>query len=174
MNQKLVLFAHPYFEHSQTNVRLVQAYQNCENVTFRDLYEEYPDFNIQAFRERKRLVAYDTFIIHFPLIWFGMPPLLKLWIDEVFDFKWLTEYKNDNPISGKNAYIVVTVGGTKFAYSEEGRYEMEVQDYLRTLTECIKIAEMKLEDFIVIYNADNLTPLELEQHYSELRNIVIK
>jgi len=87
LEKTLVLFAHPYFEHSTTNIRLLECYQAMENITFRDLYQDYPDFHIQPFRERKRIVEYDRIIFHFPIIWFGLPPLLKLWIDEVFDMR---------------------------------------------------------------------------------------
>ena len=105
MKKTLVLFAHPYFEHSTTNVRLLECYEAMDHVTVRDLYEDYPDFHIQPFRERKRIVEYQRIIFHFPIIWFGLPPLLKLWIDEVFDMRWITE-TGLNILSGKDALIV--------------------------------------------------------------------
>lgn len=100
MKKTLVVFAHPYLEHSNSNVELINFYVRHQHYTLRDLYEEYPDFHIAAFRERKRLANYDRFIFQFPLIWFGMPPLLRLWIDEVFDRDWLQPGKY-NPLENK-------------------------------------------------------------------------
>lgn len=49
-------------------------------------------------------MVYDTIIFHFPMIWFGMPPLLKLWIDEVFDMKWLSGL-DTSPVKGKKPIL---------------------------------------------------------------------
>lgn len=171
MNKTLVLFAHPYFEHSQTNARLIQAYQNLEQITFRDLYEDYPDFNIAAFKERKRLVVYDTLIFHFPLIWFGMPPLLKLWIDEVFDMKWITDEHSFNPLNSMKAHIIVTAGGTEQAFSKEGLYRHSVQDYMITLEQSLAINNISVEEIVTIHNADKLTYQELEDYYQQIRTL---
>ncbi|WKS94845.1 hypothetical protein [Riemerella columbina] len=50
MKKTLVLFAHPFLEHSVFNAQVIEVYQGVEGLTFRDLYEEYPDFHIAAFR----------------------------------------------------------------------------------------------------------------------------
>lgn len=100
MKKTLVVFAHPYLEHSNSNAELINFYVRHQHFTLRDIYEEYPNFHIAAFRERKRIKNYDRFIFQFPLIWFGMPPLLKLWIDEVFDRDWLKE-DHHNPLEEK-------------------------------------------------------------------------
>ena len=50
-NKILILFSHPLFEKSQANKALVDNIPKSENITFHDLYEEYPDFDISR-RER--------------------------------------------------------------------------------------------------------------------------
>lgn len=172
MDKTLVIFAHPYFEYSKANIRLIEAYQNIENVTFRDLYEEYPDFNIAAFKERKRLMVYDTIIFHFPMIWFGMPPLLKLWIDEVFDMKWLSD-SDTSPVKGKKAYIVLTTGGSQNAYTPNGIYGNPAEDYIKTLTQSLKINHVSVEDIIIIYNSDQLSDHELDHQYKNIRKLAL-
>jgi len=172
LNKTLVIFAHPYFEHSKANIRLIQAYQNIEHVTVRDLYEEYPDFNIAAFKERKRLMVYDTIIFHFPMIWFGMPPLLKLWIDEVFDMKWVSE-QDSSPVNGKKAYIVLTAGGSQTAFSPDGIYENPAEDYIKTLVQSLKINNISVEQVITIYNSDKLSQQELNDYYQNIRKLAL-
>jgi len=46
MNKILILFAHPRFEKSKTNRALLQNIEQRQGVTLNDLYEQYPDFNI--------------------------------------------------------------------------------------------------------------------------------
>ncbi len=163
----MVLFAHPYFEHSTTNVRLLECYDELDNVTFRDLYEDYPDFHIQPFRERKRIVEYDRIIFHFPIIWFGLPPLLKLWIDEVFDMRWVSE-NGINILSGKDALIITSVGGREVNYTKEGKYETEVEELLSGLKVSLKVNNINLKKIHIIYNADNLNDTELNLLSEEL------
>ena len=42
MKKTLVIFAHPHFEYSHSNVELIKAYDGFEELDFKDLYEEYP------------------------------------------------------------------------------------------------------------------------------------
>ncbi|RKE87701.1 glutathione-regulated potassium-efflux system ancillary protein KefG [Epilithonimonas arachidiradicis] len=167
----MVLFAHPYFEHSTTNVRLLECYNDLDNVTFRDLYEDYPDFHIQPFRERKRIVEYERIIFHFPIIWFGLPPLLKLWIDEVFDMRWISE-SGLNILSGKDAIIITTVGGRENNYTLEGKYKTGVEELLTGLKVSLDVNNIELKKLHIIYNADNLEDQELDLLCNELYNIL--
>ncbi|MFC0344761.1 NAD(P)H-dependent oxidoreductase [Epilithonimonas hispanica] len=167
MKNILVLFAHPYFEHSTTNVRLLECYDDLDNITFRDLYQDYPDFHIQPFRERKRIVQYDRIIFHFPIIWFGLPPLLKLWIDEVFDMRWISE-SGINILSGKDALIITSVGGRESNYTQEGKYGTGVEELLSGLKVSLHVNNINLKKIHIIYNADNLNETELNLLSQEL------
>ncbi len=167
-----MLFAHPYYEHSTANVQLIDCYRNNPNITFRDLYEDYPDFHIQPFRERKRIVNYERLIFHFPLIWFGMPPLLKLWIDEVFDMKWLS-HDSENPLIGKEAVIVVTAGGSEDNYSENGRYHYTMSQLLVALKLSLEINDISLLEELCIYDADDL-PQDKIKPYSEILKKILQ
>jgi NAD(P)H dehydrogenase (quinone) len=66
----------------------------------------------------------DTLILQFPLWWFGLPAMLKGWIDRVFvsggrvygGGKWY-----DNGVfAGKRAMCALTIGGPASMYSEHG------------------------------------------------------
>lgn len=171
MKKTLVIFAHPYFEHSTTNVRLLECYKDLDNVTFRDLYEDYPDFHIQPFRERKRIVDYDRIVFHFPIIWFGLPPLLKLWIDEVFDMRWVSE-NGINILSGKDALIITSVGGSENNYSKDGKYKTSAEALLTGLCVSLDINNIDLKKIHIIYNADNLDDHQLDFSCKQLTQIL--
>ena len=52
-NKILILFAHPLFEKSQVNKILVENIPASSNITFHDLYEEYPEFDVDIKKEQE-------------------------------------------------------------------------------------------------------------------------
>jgi glutathione-regulated potassium-efflux system ancillary protein KefG len=65
-NKILILFAHPLFEKSNANDVLVKSIPNSANITFHDLYENYPNFDIDIRREQELLSRHDIIIWHHP------------------------------------------------------------------------------------------------------------
>jgi len=65
----LILFAHPNYESSRVNHRLIKAARTLPNVTIRDLYELYPDFNIDIVEEQEILFGHEIVIWHHPFYW---------------------------------------------------------------------------------------------------------
>ena len=51
MARVLILFAHPALEKSRVHRRLVREISDDPGLTFHDLYEAYPDFNVDVARE---------------------------------------------------------------------------------------------------------------------------
>ena len=84
----LIIFAHPRFEKSAINSMLVKSIPDLPEITFHDLYEKYPDFNIDIEHEKKLLVEHQVIIWQHPFYWYSAPPLLKQWIDLVLEFGW--------------------------------------------------------------------------------------
>ncbi|MRM82404.1 NAD(P)H-dependent oxidoreductase [Riemerella anatipestifer] len=167
VEKTLVLFAHPFLEYSVFNAHLISFYQDRENVTFRDLYEEYPNFHIAAFRERKRIKNYDKLIFQFPLIWLGIPPLLNLWLSEVLDMKWLSK-QNENPLAGKKAMIIVSAGGSENSYTKSGMYEKPIEDFILPLTKSLETLGVSVEKTICVYAAKQKKIEEVNEIQQEI------
>lgn len=167
LKKTLVIFAHPYLEHSNSNRELINFYERHQHYTFRDLYELYPDFHIAAFRERKRMYNYDRIIFQFPIIWFGMPPLLRLWIDEVFDRDWLKHPEN-NPLLNKEVIILVTTGGKEQAFSKDGAYGYTVEEFISGLLASLKVFGANITAMKVVYESHRLTKKEIIKEKQEL------
>jgi NAD(P)H dehydrogenase (quinone) len=78
--------------------------------------------------EQQKLLAADAVIFHFPLWWFGMPAILKGWIDRVFAYGLAYGYKGagnryrygGGAFKGKRALLNVAVGGPEEDYSPRG------------------------------------------------------
>ncbi|MGA9212226.1 NAD(P)H-dependent oxidoreductase [Kaistella sp.] len=163
MKKTLAIFAHPYFEYSTTNIELIKAYETSDLLIFKDLYEEYPDFHIATFKERKRIREYERLVFHFPLIWFGLPPLLRLWIDEVFDMSWKAENENDHPLMNKDAIIIVTIGAKKENYQKGGLYETTIEELMKPLTLCLQVTGIEVKEIIAVYESDDLEEAALKR-----------
>ncbi|XP_043937208.1 NAD(P)H dehydrogenase [quinone] 1-like [Protopterus annectens] len=74
-------------------------------------------------KEQNKLLAADLVIFQFPIFWFGMPAIMKGWIDRVFTrgfaYTFQTMYDN-GPFQKKRAVISVTTGGIQSMYSSKG------------------------------------------------------
>ncbi|AVS67043.1 NAD(P)H dehydrogenase [Paracidovorax avenae] len=82
-------------------------------------------------REQEKLLWADALILQFPLWWFGMPALLKGWVDRVYacgfaygvgehsDTHWGDRY-GEGTLAGKRAMLVVTAGGWESHYGPRG------------------------------------------------------
>jgi putative NADPH-quinone reductase len=79
----LVLYAHPAPQRSPLSRRLAETARAVPGVALQDLYELYPDFDIDADRERSLLQAAHLVVLLHPIRWYGMPSMLKEWMDVV-------------------------------------------------------------------------------------------
>lgn len=78
--------------------------------------------------EQRKLISADAVIFHFPLWWFGVPAILKGWIDRVYAYGFAYGYKGegnryrygDGILKGKRAVLSVMVGGLAEDYSPRG------------------------------------------------------
>jgi glutathione-regulated potassium-efflux system ancillary protein KefG len=128
----LILFAHPLFEKSNANDALVQYIPDSPNITFHDLYQEYPEFDIDMKREQELLWNHDIIIWHHPMYWYSCPPLLKQWIDIVLEHGWAYG-KDGYALKDKLLLQCITTGGRKENYSSTGRDRFTIPQLLETL-----------------------------------------
>jgi multimeric flavodoxin WrbA len=76
----------------------------------------------------EKILAADAVILQFPLWWFGMPAILKGWIDRVYAYGFAYGYKGvgnrfrygDGALKGKRAMLSVMCGGPEQDYSPRG------------------------------------------------------
>jgi len=89
-----------------------------------------------------------------------MPPLLRLWIDEVFDRNWLNEGE-ENPLENKEVYIVVTTGGKERSFSKEGTYQYTIDELISGLIVSLKVFKANIKDIVIVYEANKLSKKEI-------------
>lgn len=54
----------------------------------RDMYDLYPDFQIDVAAAQASLEATDRIVLQFPIYWYQTPALMKQWFDAVFEYGW--------------------------------------------------------------------------------------
>lgn len=111
----LVLTAHPQMEQSRTNRRLMRAAAGRDGVVVRDLYALYPDYLIDVEAEQRCLAQARLVVWQHPIHWYGMPPLMKLWLDDVLAFGWAYG-PGGTALRGKDLWLVATTGGPEDSY----------------------------------------------------------
>jgi NAD(P)H dehydrogenase (quinone) len=78
--------------------------------------------------EQAKLLAADAVVFQFPLWWFGMPAIMKGWIERVFAFGLAYGYEGagnryrygEGGLAGKRAMLSVTMGGPASDYAPRG------------------------------------------------------
>jgi len=78
--------------------------------------------------EQAKLMSADAVILQFPLWWFGVPAILKGWIERVYAFGFGYGYKNgtnehrygEGALKGKRALVQVATGGPEADYGPRG------------------------------------------------------
>jgi putative NADPH-quinone reductase len=98
--------------------RQLQAVAAPGRIEVRDLYALYPDYLIDIAAEQTALAAAKLVVWQHPIHWYGMPPLLKLWLDDVLAFGWA--YGPDGTaVRGKDLWLAATTGGPEDSYRPE-------------------------------------------------------
>ncbi|XP_043937207.1 NAD(P)H dehydrogenase [quinone] 1-like [Protopterus annectens] len=73
--------------------------------------------------EQKKLLCADLVVFQFPFYWFGMPAIMKGWVERVFlpGFAYTFQSMYDNGhFKNKKALLSITTGGTSTMYSPQG------------------------------------------------------
>ena len=148
----LILFAHPAFEKSRAHRALLSAPEGLAHVTVNDLYEHYPNFQIDVAREQKLLADHDRIVLQHPLYWYSTPALIKEWFDTVLEYGWAYG-KNGNALHGKSMAIVTTTGGGEDAYGPEGYNHYTVPELLRPVEQTAKLCGMRFEEPLIFFGA---------------------
>jgi glutathione-regulated potassium-efflux system ancillary protein KefF len=159
----LVLAAHPHVEHSRVNRRLMRAATALPTVEVRDLYALYPDYLIDVAAEQRALADAQLVVWLQPLHWYGMTPLLKLWVDEVFAFRWAYG-PGGHALAGKDLWLVTSTGGGDTAYRPDGTNRYFFDAFLPPYEQTANLAGMRFLPPLVLHGAHRVSDEALDAH----------
>jgi len=141
MDTILLMLAHPRFEKSRANRALLTAVQDLPFVTVHDLYEQYPDFNINIEREHELLIQHQIIIWQYPIYMYSPPAILKQWMDLVLEHGW-AHGPGGNNLEGKLLCNAVTAGGSTESYTADGFNKHPLYEFLRPFEQTARLCKM--------------------------------
>ena len=165
MADVLVILAHPDMARSRVNRALAGAARAlpAQEVEVRDLYALYPDFVIDIEAEQACLQRARTVVWVHPFHWYGMPALMKLWVDDVFAFGWAYGHAG-HALAGKCLWLVVSTGGPESAYSEHGNNARPFSAFLPPYMQTAALVGMTFLEPTVFHGAHRSDDAHIRAH----------
>jgi glutathione-regulated potassium-efflux system ancillary protein KefG len=161
MARILIQFAHPALEKSRVNRRLIAAVESLDFVTVNDLYEQYPDFDIDVHREQELLLTHEYVVLHHPFYWYSSPAMIKQWEDLVLEHGWAYG-RTGNALAGKRMLNAITTGGREEAYQETGSNRYTIQQLLAPFEQTARLCKMEYLPPFVVHGSLRITDAEID------------
>jgi glutathione-regulated potassium-efflux system ancillary protein KefF len=165
MSDILVLVAHPHQAHSRVTQSLMRAVQTAAppGVAVRDLYALYPDYVIDVEAEQAALLAARLVVWLHPVHWYSMPPLMKLWLDEVFSFGWAYG-PGGHALRGKDLWLASSTGGPEESYRPDGYNRYFFDAFLHPYEQTAALVGMRWLPPLLLHGAHKVQEADLAAH----------
>jgi glutathione-regulated potassium-efflux system ancillary protein KefG len=158
--RNLVIVAHPTVEQSRVNKAMLSGVQAAGIMAY-NLYEKYPDEQIDVGEEQRLMVEADRIVLQFPFYWYSSPALLKKWIDAVMTYGWAYG-QNGDALAGKELLIAISTGGPAEAYRPEGYNRYAIEDLLLPYHAMANLTRLRFATPFVISGVRMLSDEQLD------------
>ena len=158
-----LLAAHANWRESRVNRRLRDAARSLAGVEVCDLYDRYPDYHLDVEAEQARLAAAQLVVLMHPIQWYSMPPLQKLWLDDVLTFGWA--YGLDGTaLRGKDLWLVATTGGPESSYHPKSYNRYFFDAFLPPYEQTAALCGMRFLPPLIFHGAHGAPESEVAAH----------
>lgn len=151
MIETVVISGHPNIGRSYANKTILSKLETIETLDIRYLIKMYPNYQIQAEKEIEALIRAKNIVLQFPFHWYGVPPILKMWIDTITTPLVYGEYKG--ALANKLLIISSTTGGPKESYSPTGYNKHTMKEFLLPITKLGDSLGMNMIEPVIVYSA---------------------
>ncbi|HEY0856133.1 MAG TPA: NAD(P)H-dependent oxidoreductase [Albitalea sp.] len=165
----LVIAAHPSIAQSHVNRPLLKAAQSLQaapsasRVDVRDLYRLYPDYLIDVAAEQAALARARLIVWQHPIHWYSMPPLMKLWLDEVLAFGWAYG-PGGTALRGKDLWLVASTGGPSESYRPDSYNRYFFDAFVPPYEQTAALCGMRFLPPMLLHGAHRATPQQVADH----------
>ena len=168
----LVLHAHPAPHRSPLHRQLADVARATPGVHVQDLYETYPDFDVDGERERALLHAAQLIVFLHPFRWYGMPSLMKEWMEVVLLPGWAYgtgQGARQSALRGKTLWLATSTGSGPEAYGPAGLHGRPFADFLAPYEQTAALCGMAWRAPFVVHGAAALDADAIAAHAATFR-----
>lgn len=151
----LMILAHPNINDSIANKTISESLQqHLPNIETRNIHQLYSNYQIDVEAEQAALLRHDLIVLQYPMYWFNMPAILKIWFDSVFAYKFAYGSQG-NKLKGKKLLISLTVG------QPEQNFQLDDQNTINNFLQSVKksaiYAQMNYLEPIILYGVSTVS-----------------
>lgn len=166
MKTTIFLF-HPNLKESRVNAALVKDI----DTEVRNIYDLYPDGNINIHQEQEALIKADRVVLQFPMYWYSVPPLMKKWEDLVLEHGWAYGSKG-HALDNKEVLLAVSTGARLSDYQPGSIQNHTVNEYLLPLFATFATTRMTILQPFITDGSIYITDPELRERASEYQKLL--
>jgi len=142
MKNVVIISGHPDLKNSLSNKTILdEIATKCPQAEIRNLCELYPDYKFDIKAEQAALEKADIIIFQYPMNWYGVPGLLKLYIDKVMEHGWAYGSQS-TALAGKSFLISLTTGVPEAGFSAGGFVGHTVEELAFPVVKFAEMAKM--------------------------------
>lgn len=127
----LVILSHPNHKNSRVTQALAQAASEVEGVTVRNIDKLYgTDFTaIDVEAEKAAHEAADRIVYMFPIHWFNLTPMLKAYMNTVWQYSWAFG-ESGYALAGKEMQVIASAGAAEDTYAHGSLIQYTTEEIL--------------------------------------------
>jgi glutathione-regulated potassium-efflux system ancillary protein KefG len=148
---------------SRVNAPLARAARTVEDVTFHDLYETYPELDIDVRHEQRLLETHDVVVWQHPMFWYSTPAIFKEWQDLVLTHSWAYGHEG-TALRGKRLFNAVTTGGHSEAYTADGFNRFTIRQLLAPVEQTAYLCGMDYLPPFIVHGTHAMGSAKIEAH----------
>jgi glutathione-regulated potassium-efflux system ancillary protein KefG len=170
-NKIVILVFHPVLHKSRVNSVLLNAVEGLGGVSFRYMYDLYPDYQIDIKEEQEVLLQHDIIIWQHPLYWYSAPSLLKEWIDLVLEHGFAYG-KAGRALEGKTVMSAISSGGRREIYGSDEGVKFSIRDFLAPFEQTVRLCRMRYLPPFVTHGTHLLKMDQIEKAAEDYKRII--
>jgi len=142
---------------------MLEAARAAPGTRVRDLYGLYPDFDIDVPAEQQAASQAQLIVLLHPIQWYSMPPLQKLWFDDVLTYGWAYGHLG-TALQGKDMWLVATTGGPESSYHPQSYNRYFFDAFMPPYEQTAALCGMRFLPPLVLHGARRATDEAIAHH----------
>lgn len=148
MNKILIVSGHTNLDDSFVNKLILEELkEKLPDAVFTLLDRQYPEFRFDVATEQKKLVEADVIVLQFPFFWYGIPSIMKKWMEDVF-VHGFSHGSKGNKLHGKKMICSFTSGAPEEMYQDGGAQNYPIEAFLPPLKQFANLCGIQWTGYV--------------------------